>query len=359
MAYFNIPNVRIVGLSACVPQKREEIKDYPLFNQTEVDRMLPFFGLQAHHIADESICASDLCYEAAINLLQKTNTPKEDVDCLIFVTAAPDYIFPATSCVLHNRLGLKRECSSFDIPFGCSGWVYAVTVMGSLLQNGTIKKGLLLVGDTPTRAANHDDKSVYPFFGDAGTATLLEYSKGTFGIRAEIGTIEKGYDKIIVNDGGFRHPTTIDSLAVKEISPGVNRCGLDTQMDGMDVFSMSTKQDPVSISQLLEKSDVHIDEVDCFGFHQTNKFLMERVVKKMGIDKEKVPFSLQEYANTSGASIPLTLVTERSKALSSSKMKIVACALGVGLSYGAMLFESDNLIIPEIIELKATDDNAI
>lgn len=355
MAFYSIPNVKISGISACVPQYVEKMSDYHLFNQSEVERMLPFFGLESHHLADDKICASDLCYEAAIKLLEETKSNKEDIDCLIYVTAAPDYIFPATSCILHNRLGLKRECSSFDIPFGCSGWVYGITVMGSLLQNGTIKRGLLLVGDTPTRAANHEDKSVFPFFGDAGTATLLEYVPNSYGIKAELGTIEKDYDKIIVTDGGFRHPTNADSLIVREIAPGINRSRLDTQMDGMDVFSLSTKQDPITINLLLEKAGVNINDVDCFGFHQTNKFLMDRVVKKMGIDKEKVPYSLKEYANTSGASIPLTLVSERSQALSSSKMKIVACALGVGLSYGAILFESENIVIPEIVELSLND----
>ena len=122
-------------------------------------------------------------------------------------------------------------------------------------------------------------------------------------------------------------------------------------MDGMDVFSLSTTQDPISVNSLLEKSGINIDDVDCFGFHQTNAFLMNRVCKRLKLNQEKVPYSLNEFANTSGASIPLTLVTERAKRLKNEKMRIAACALGVGLSYGAIYFETDNIVVPQLVEL--------
>ena len=130
---------------------------------------------------------------------------------------------------------------------------------------------------------------------------------------------------------------------------GIKRRAIDTHMDGMDVFSISTKQDPESINAVLSKSNIDINNVDIFGFHQTNKFLMDRVVKRMGIDPAKVPYSLIEYANTSGASIPLTLVTERRNQLTTSKMNIIGCALGVGLSFGAVYFECENIIVPNLI----------
>ncbi|MGM9698304.1 MAG: 3-oxoacyl-ACP synthase III family protein [Prevotella sp.] len=351
MAFFNIPNVVIKGISACVPANVEAIKDYPLFSEIESDRMLPFFGLSKHHIADDNTCASDLCFVAAEKLLSGSGWDKNSIDCLIFVTEAPDYIFPATSCVLHNRLGLNRHCAAFDIPFGCSGWVYGLTVMGSLLQNGSIKRGLLLVGDTPTRASNKEDKSTFPFFGDAGTATLLEYEENAYGLRAELGTIEKDYNKIIMPEGGFRKRPTMESFVVLvDSEKGIRRRPIDTHMDGMDVFSMSTKQDPETIKTLLDKSGIDINQVDIFGFHQTNKFLMDRVVKRLKIEHQKVPSSLSEYANTSGASIPLTLITKNKQQLCNSKVNIVGCALGVGLSYGAVYFESNRIIVPDVIQ---------
>lgn len=351
MAYLNIPNVVVRGMSACVPATVEAIEEYPLFSEVEKARMLPLFGLNKHHVATEDICASDLCFEAGEKLLEALQWEKDSIDLLVFVSPAPDYLFPATACILHNRLGLKRECAAFDIPFGCSGWVYGMTVVGNLVSMGNIKRGLLLVGDTPTRAASKQDKSVYPFFGDAGSATAIELEEGTYGFRSELGTIEKGWDKIILPAGGFRNPITPESLISVEEESGVTRAKCDTHMDGMDVFSLSTTQDPISVNSLLEKSGINIEDVDCFGFHQTNAFLMNRVCKRLKIDKEKVPYSLNEFANTSGASIPLTLVTERTERLRNEKMRIAACALGVGLSYGAIYFETRNIVVPKLIEI--------
>lgn len=351
MAYFKIPNVTVKGMSACVPAAVEKIEDYPLFSEAEKARMLPFFGLDKHHVASDSICASDLCFAASERLIDNLQWEKDSIDLLVFVSPAPDYIFPTTACILHNRLGLKRECAAFDIPFGCSGWVYGMTVVGNLLSSGSIKRAILLVGDTPTRAASKQDKSVYPFFGDAGTATAIEFEKDAYGFRSELGTIEKDWDKIILPAGGFRNPITEDSLIPIEEGPGITRTKFDTHMDGMDVFSLSTTQDPISVNSLLEKSGINIDDVDCFGFHQTNAFLMNRVCKRLKLNQEKVPYSLKEFANTSGASIPLTLVTERAKRLKNEKMRIAACALGVGLSYGAVYFETDNIVVPQLVEL--------
>ncbi len=351
MAYFKIPNVAVRGISVCVPSKVEKIEDYALFSEAEKARMLPFFGLDRHRVAEDNVCASDMCFEAAEKIIEQLNWAKESIDLLVFVTPAPDYIFPSTSCILHNRLGLNRECAAFDIPFGCSGWVYGMTVVGNMLSAGTIKRAILLVGDTPTHAASKQDKSVYPFFGDAGSATAIEYEEGAFGFRSELGTIEKDWNKIMLPAGGFRNPVTADSLTLVEEGPGITRSQLNTHMDGMDVFSLSTSQDPISVNSLLEKSGINIDDVDCFGFHQTNAFLMNRVCKRLKLDKEKVPYSLSEYANTSGASIPLTLVTERAESLRSEKMKIATCALGVGLSYGAVYLETDNIVVPELIEI--------
>lgn len=351
MAYFNIPNVTIKGISLCVPSNVQHICDYPLFADVEKERMLPFFGLSDHHIAPETLCASDMCYEAAEKLLAEASWNKDSIDCLVVSTSAPDYIFPATACLLHNRLGLRKACAAFDVPFGCTGWVYAITILANMMTAGTIKRGLLLVGDTPTRAANEKDKTTYPFFSDSGTAVLLEYEEGAFGIRSVLGTIETGCESIISPGFGFRNPLTPESLVEKEEGPGITRRLIDTHFEGTDVFAMSTNQDPETINELLSKSNITFDSVDCFVLHQTNKFLMDRIVKKMKLPKEKFPYSLKEFGNTGGSSIPLTLVAERREELKNTKMRNVGCALGVGISYGAVCFETQKIVVPEIIEI--------
>ncbi len=351
MAYFNIPNVAIKGMSLCVPNQVEELEDYPLFSEIEKSRLFPFFGLRKHHIASDNICASDMCYVAAEKLLEEANWDKDSIDCLIVSTTAPDFMFPATACVLHNRLHLNKSCAALDVPFGCSGWVYGMTVLASMMSAGTIKRGLLLAGDTPTRAANTKDKSSYPYFSDSGTAVLLEYEEGAIGIRSELGTIEEGCQNIIAPGLGFRNPITAESLIEKEEEPGITRRFIDTHSIGMDVFSLSSKQDPETITKLLEQSHIDINTIDLFAFHQTNKFLMDRIVKRMKIDPNKVPYSLDEFGNTGGSGIPLTLVYCRRDELINKHINIVGCSLGVGISFGAIFFETNKIIVPSIITI--------
>ena len=121
-------------------------------------------------MASEGQTASDLCLEAAEKLLKELGWEKEDVDCLLFVSHSPDYRYPATACILQGKLGLSQECMSFDISLGCSGWVYGLTVAGSLVTSGKFKKALLLTGDVTTSSKSKKDRTTYPLFGDAGSA---------------------------------------------------------------------------------------------------------------------------------------------------------------------------------------------
>lgn len=351
MALFNYDNIAVKGISACVPKNEEAIADYPYFVDAEKERMLPFFGLSKRRVAPSDICASDLCIEAANVLLEQLDWDKSTVDCLIMVTAAPDYIFPPTSCVVHNKLGLSKDCCSFDIPTGCPGWVYGLTVVGGMMSNGSIKRALLLTGDTPTRFANPKDKSVYPFFGDAGAATAIEYCEESIGIAAYLGTLENSYDKIICPAGGARHIADSDSLIETEEALGVIRKQTNTHMEGMDVFSLSTKQDPYSIETLLNAMNKSKEDVDLYDFHITNNFLLNRVIKKLGIAKDKVPYNIENFGNVSCASIPINLVTLESERLRKEKVRHIGCALGVGITFGTVYFETNQLVIPQLIEI--------
>lgn len=351
MALLRYNNISIKGISACVPKNEEAIADYPYFAEAEKERMLPFFGLSRRRVAPADMCASDMCIAAAKDLLEHLNWDKSTVDCLVMVTAAPDYIFPPTSCVVHNRLGLPNDCCSFDIPTGCPGWVYGLTVLGGMMSNGSIKRALLLTGDTPTRFANPKDKSVYPFFGDAGAATAIEYTKDTPGIVAYLGTLGNSYDKIICPAGGARHIADTDSLIEIEETPGVIRQQINTHMEGMDVFSLSTKQDPYAIETLLNAMNKTKDDIDLFDFHITNNFLLNRVIKKIGIEKDRVPYNIENFGNVSCASIPINLVTLETERLRNEKLRHIGCALGVGITFGSIYFETNKLIVPQLIEL--------
>src|SRR5690625_3165435 len=171
MAIQEIGDVEICGFAACVPSKIEENEHLDLFqNFGQYEKFALHTGGERRRVASEGQTASDLCLEAAEKLLKELGWEKEDVDCLLFVSHSPDYRYPATACILQGKLGLSQECMSFDISLGCSGWVYGLTVAGSLVTSGKFKKALLLTGDVTTSSKSKKDRTTYPLFGDAGSA---------------------------------------------------------------------------------------------------------------------------------------------------------------------------------------------
>jgi 3-oxoacyl-[acyl-carrier-protein] synthase-3 len=351
MALLQISDVAVRGVAACVPKHIDENSKYPL-PEKERDTLISSIGVERKRTADDNTCTSDLCYNAAEKLIRELNWDKNEIDCLVFVSQTPDYVFPATSCILQNRLGLSTECDAQDISLGCSGWVYGLSTISSLIFSGrgNLRKALLLVGDTPSKFTSIADKSAWPLFGDAGTATALEYLPGADGFRFHLSTDGAGADAIIIKDGGFRHLFSANSLKMVTYEEGVSRSNLHSYLDGMSIFSFAISKGPKSINRLLEEFSIDRETVDYFLFHQANLFLNETVRKKLKLERGKVPYSLKNFGNTSSATIPLTMVTEIGGELKSKKLNHVGCAFGVGLSWASVYFTTDHIACPDLVE---------
>lgn len=348
MAFLEVKNVRITGFSAAVPEEIEENSTLKLFNGNEAANFIASTGVERRHVSKKYI-TSDLCFFAAESLIKDLGWAKDDIDAIILVTQSPDYILPATSCILQNRLGLNEECFALDISLGCSGWVYGVSVISGLLSTGMMKKGLLLAGDT-LHATSSQDKSAYPLFGEAGTVTALEFREGEEGFKFHFATDGNGYEAIIIPDGGFRNQFSEKSLEVTEIEPGIRRSRMNTILNGMDVFSFGISKAPETIIKLAGNFKIDLDKVDYFVFHQANKFMNEKIRKKLKLDVTKVPYSLKNFGNTSSASIPLTILTELKEVVENRKKQFIGCGFGVGLSWGSVFFNLDHIVCAELIE---------
>ena len=352
MANIEVKNVKLSGISACVPLKSEENIDLKNFvNSDEAKKFIDSTGVERRRIADSQTTTLDLCFYAADKLISNLKWDKESIDCLIFVTQTPDYILPASSCILQDKLQLNEECYTLDISSGCSGWVYGMSVVTSLLSLGNIKRGLLLCGDTTLKPVSHEDKSAYPLFGDAGTATAFEFEKACPDIKFHLATDGSGYDAIIIPDGGFRNPFSEKSLQYEKVDDGIIRNRLHTILNGMDVFSFGISKAPQSVNKLLEFCGLERELIDYFTFHQANLFMNEKIRKKLQIPPEKVPYSLKDFGNTSSATIPLTMVTQLQKDLQSRHLKNIACGFGVGLSWASVYFETNHIVVPDLIEI--------
>ena len=350
MAFLEVKNVEIVGLSACVPKQKEyNCQIYPKWG--DYDSFIASTGINSHRVAPSNITTCDLCYESAKKLMTELQWNKDEIDALIFVSQTPDYVLPPTSCILQEKLELSQNCYTLDVSLGCSGWVYGLSVITSLMQNGTIKKGLLLVGDTISKICSKEDKSTYPLFGDAGSATALVYNQNASPFYFNLHTDGTGYNNIIVKDGGYRNPVSESSLRSKLVSEGIERNSLNLELDGMNVFSFGITKVPKCINELVEHFNLDKEKTDLFVFHQANKFMNEKICKKLKLDEEKTPLSLDEFANTSCASIPLTLVTRCQENLKNTSQSLIACGFGVGLSWGGVALKSNKICVPNLIEI--------
>ena len=166
MALWNIKNVKLSGVAGAVPDKVVDTHDFDFFNREEADVFIDTVGIEKRYVATDDICASDLCLAAAENLIAKLGWNKEEIDILSFASVTGDYRTPPTSCILQERLGLSDRCFTLDIPMGCCGCVYSITVVGNMLSSGNLKKALLLIGRHEWD--RHMTKAVSRFSGIAG-----------------------------------------------------------------------------------------------------------------------------------------------------------------------------------------------
>lgn len=351
MAIFSINNVAIGAIAASVPKRVERNRDYEYVAPAERELLVKTTGIEERRIAAPDQTASDLCLAAARSILDVRSIRPEDIGLLVYVSQSNDYYLPATAALLQQRLGLLKSTIAFDVGLGCSGYVYGLAIAASLMRTCGLKNALLLAGDISTATVSAEDKSAYPLFGDAGSATLLEQSENDAPWRFNLMTDGSGADAIMIPDGFGRNKPSEASFVYEEFSPGIRRNRLQLALKGNEIFSFATREVPASISSLLENYQLGIDDVDCFIMHQANKLMNETIRKKLNIPGEKTLYSLRQFANTSSASIPLTLVTNRSQLAQDKPLGLLLSGFGVGLSWGNLFMTTQNLTCLPLIEV--------
>lgn len=325
-----------------MPKQVSKTEDYTYISTEERALFAKTTGIRERRVASKDVTCSDLCYAAASDILSH-NDCRNEIDLVIFVSQSPDYFLPATSVLLQQRLGLRKDCMAFDINLGCSGYVYGLSVAANMLQSGQLKKALLLVGDKSTTSTNYEDKSAYPLFGDAGTATLLEYDPQGGPWHFNLQSDGSGKNSIIIEDGACRNPHSEASDALHSIEPGIARRKRDLALDGMDIFNFALKEVAPNINALLGASGVAREALDYAVLHQANKLINETVRKKLKIEPEKTPYSIELFGNTSSASIPLTMCHALGEALKSKPLTLLLSGFGVGYSWASAVIKTNGV----------------
>lgn len=352
MAFWEISNVSIKGVSGCVPDNYVSTYDLGIFTKEEADVFIKNVGIEGRNMASENVCASDMCLAAAEKLIEELGWEKSDIGMLVFESVTSDYRTPPTSCVLQDRMGLSNNCFTIDIPMGCCGFLYGMIVAGNLMSSGFIRKAILMVGDTASRMSSPFDKSRIPLFGDCGVAIALEYQTGSDRIAVSVNTDGNGHKALITPHSGFRHQVSPDSFIYQDFGNGIKRAPIHSVIEGMDVFSFAVSKGPKGIEELLDCCQLNRKEdIDYFLIHQANKMINDRVVKKLKIEKSKYVTNLQHFGNCGGASTPLIMITNLREELQSEKRSLLFSAFGLGLTWGAMHLYTDRIIIPELIRI--------
>lgn len=335
MSIFESEGIGIRSIACAVPDNAFERKDFlGVFPEEIVDKFSKNTGIKRICKALPDQTAGDLAFVAAQSILEDLGQAKDDIGILLFVTQSPDYRRPATACVLHERLELPLSCASMDINLGCSGFVYGMQTMVSMMASSDVKYGLLLLGETASKLANPLDKTIAMMYGDAGAAILFERNPASE-IICQLYTDGSRFRSIILPAGGFRdmYPEHESFLC----EDGIERTLYDIHMDGTAVFSFSISDVPEAIRKFLDDTNTTVDDYDLFLFHQANRFIIKQLAKKLKIPLDKIPISLDRFGNTGGVSIPLTLCDAASN-FGQKELRVLTCGFGIGLSWGVASF---------------------
>lgn len=345
MGLSTLHNIRLAGIATCVPKWiLSNTEDCPPKMRTERERLVRNIGISNRRICHPWQTFSDLAFDAAERLLADLNWQREDIDALIVVTQSPDYLIPSTAIILQDRLKLSHSTIAYDVNLGCSGYPFGIHLLGSMIAAGAIKKGLLLVGD---KSASILD----PLFSDAGSATALEFDANAPPMYFDLNSDGSGYQAIIKPIGGHREPYSFHHFVPTEYKDGVPQAPDALILDGPAVLSFSTQRVPPMVNRALEYAKLDKELVDYFVFHQANRMINETIRKKLGLSTDKVPSTLQNFGNTSGASLPVTLSVCLNETLSAKPHKLLFCGFGIGLSWGVCIMDIHDAKFPALLEV--------
>jgi len=331
MLLSEIHTIKIAGMAVALPSQQIPVDHYnAVFGEEVVSKFSEMTGVKSVCRCLPEQTASDLGYEAAKDLFSKSTVSKEAIGVLVFVSQKPDYRMPSTAFVLHKRLGLSQDCLVFDLNLACSGFLYGLQTVASLLSQSSSTHALLITADTSVKSLAPEDRTMIMLFGDSGSATLLEKSETAVPIRMGMRTDGNRFKSIITPSGAYRNRFAPTERVLW--SDDISRSEYDTHMKGMDVFGFSITDVPKLLKEFMEETQTTPDSFDFFALHQANIYILKQLSRKLKIPFEKIPISLDRYGNNSSNSVPLVL-SDHYGAITSGSFRTLMAGFGAGLSW--------------------------
>lgn len=308
------------------------------FPEWDVEKIFQKTGIAQRRIIDSSETASDLAFRACEKLFANSSVNRDDIDALIYCTQSPDYLLPATACILQHRLQLPVTCAAFDFNQGCSGYIYGLGIAKGLIESGQCKNILLVTAEAYSRYIHPQDKSVRTLFGDAAAATLVSSAADRPHLeRFRYGSDGSGAENLIVPVGGARRPSSENrQLETRRDESGNVRTDADLYMNGPAIFEFSMTRVPQVFASLFDEQH-GVADTDLFVFHQANQFMLDALRRRLRLPSEKFVTEFEHCGNTVSCTIPIALKEAQLKGALKPGSSVAAVGFGVGYSWGACL----------------------
>jgi 3-oxoacyl-[acyl-carrier-protein] synthase-3 len=324
MALSKIYGINIVGIETIIPKKIEDNLELPFLTLDERNALVKHTGIRYRRVLENKQIGIKQLYRKGIeNIISKLNWDIESIDILICVTQTSKVSIPSISCQLHGDLKITNDALCYDINSGCSGFVYGLHTISTLISSLDKKnvRALLCCGDISSQLIEANDQTTKPIFSDAASVVAIQNS----GEKPPV----SGYFNL-QTDGSGQHSIYTESDA-------------SMKLNGIDIFNYSLKLVPNNIATVLEYANKTVDFPDLYVFHQANKLINDSIARRLKLDFSKVPSSLYDFGNTASASIPLTIGCSWNKKITNSGWILIS-GFGVGFSVASALIKFDPIL---------------
>ena len=320
---------KITGVAGYVPPKLLTNADLERMVDTTDEWIQQRVGIRERHIVEKGVATSHLATAAAQQLLQKTRTRPEEIDLIIVATVTPDMFFPATACLVQDRIGATRAWG-FDLSGACSGFVYALTVGAQFVAAGTHKKVLVIGSDVMTSILDYRDRNTCVLFGDGAGAVLLEAAQSEReGIIDFVHDVDgSGGQYLYMPGGGSLNPSSHETIDQNM------HC---VHQDGKQVFKYAVRRMAETACELLERNGYSHNDLALVVPHQANLRIIRAMQERLGLDDSKVMVNIDRFANTTGGTIPLGLCDAVGQGRLKKGDLVVLVAVGAGYTTGGVL----------------------
>ena len=350
---FAFHDKQLSGLLLVLPSHEQSfLDDMKMFDfpESRSVKLMEVMGYDKHRLVEGPVCASDLVVHGLNHLFDSGQLDRADIDALIVVTLSPDYLMPPTSNVVQGELGLKTDMLCMDIPQGCAGFVVGLMQAFMMLEHESIKKVVLANVDVLSRKVSPRDRNSYPLIGDAASIAVLERG-GSGDIWMTLKMDGGRREALMIPAGGMRLPSSAETAIVEDAGDSNFRSLDNLRMDGSAVFNFVQTEVPPMIDELLEFSAKLDNDIEAYAFHQPNRFMLQKLADKIGIDRKKMPMDVvQRFGNSSGVTVPTVLATNLADRLISDRRTYCVAGFGVGLTWAGMILEMGPLEFCNVIE---------